>query len=64
VDIAALETRAIHLLEIVGAQIIVRLVVTHQMGENHQDTVRYRQDGFLFAPSAREAVKLGRQLGA
>src|SRR5262245_51154663 len=42
VDVAALETGAIQLLEIVGAQIRIGLVVTQQVVEDHQDAVRHR----------------------
>jgi hypothetical protein len=62
VDIAPLEAGAIQLLEIVGAQIRVRLVVTEQVVEDHQDAVRHRHDGFLLAPSTRETVELGCQI--
>jgi hypothetical protein len=64
VDRAALETSALQLLEIVSAEIGVGLVVTEQVVEDHEHAVRHSQDGFLLAPSTREAVKLSSQIVA
>ncbi len=54
-----LDTGGLQLLEIVRAEIAVRLAFAEHVIQNDQDPVRHRDHGFLFASPPRNPVELG-----
>ena len=50
--IVALDAGGLEAIEVVRSQIVVGLVVAHHMVDADQQTMRERDDGFLFAAPA------------